>query len=268
MNLNLGIIGYVPPPSVGCSEVFMANIRKFRTQEKVMLYSDYDYPDVVKIKGSPEQARAAADKSGKPNRFAINNLVFLTGLRIAVKTGLTHIIYLESDCRVGCDLWDGRMWDEYFHIGRPCIAAGTLACYNPSNHSAEANLRWQELVALNWRQNVPVATYGWLPADKKGNTCVFPNGALSVLDISWMSKLFNIGAGETITEAATIAPWDMQLGVKLWERFGVQSFDVVGYIRCIYSGYGEVLTSEKERLGWLKEGRVVAIHQCKSQETV
>jgi len=263
--IKLASLAYVPPPSVGCGQTFYDNLRQHKTTEPLILYSDHNWPEAIRI-GNPEVARQYRDDKGQPNKFAVNNLIFLTGLRLASKLGLSHIIYLESDCRVGRDHWDGVMFQEYFNFGFPAIAAGTLACYNPSNHSREANLRWAELVSRNWKRNVPVATYGWLAADKRSPTCVFPNGALSVLNVAWMATLFNLD--NTAAACSKIAPWDMQMGLEIWQRFGVDSFTVCGYLESIYSGYGEILTTEEERLKMLAIGKVVAVHQVKSNASV
>lgn len=265
--MNLASLLYLPPPKAYPSaEAFVKNLQRFPPKHPLIVYSDHDYnwPDQILLPGSPECVKGATDAQGRPNQFAINNLVFLTGLRIAIAKGVSHCIYLEADCRVGCKDWDDHIFEEYFTLPRPAIAAGTLATYNPCNHSAEAARRWQQLVARNTRRNVPVATYGWVGAAQQHPSCVFPNGALSVLDIDWMQRLFPLD--NTVKTAGDLCAWDMALGKNIWERFGVQSYDVMGFLECIYSSYGDILTTQEERLQMLRDLKAVAVHQVKGME--
>lgn len=264
---KIGSILYLPPPKTYPSAAaIVENLKRFPPKYPLIVYSDHQWkwPDQILLPGTPECVKGATDARGMPNQFAINNLVFLTGLRIAQQNGLTHIIYVEADCRVGCTNWDEHIFNEYFRLPRPTIAAGTLATYNPCNHSAEAARRWQQLVARNTKRNVPVATYGWVGASQQHPSCVFPNGALSVLDVDWMQRLFALD--NTVKTAGEMCAWDMALGKVVWDKFGVQSYDVLGFLECIYSGYGDILTTQEERLQMLRDGKAVAVHQVKGVE--
>jgi hypothetical protein len=261
--MNLASIAQLPEPKYGNPAIFRNNIERFKSRYPVLFYSFYDWgPGIIKLKGNPDQLRGSLFRDGSVNPFAVNNLVYLTGMLIAQRHGLSHVIYLEEDCRVGCDYWDERIFEEYFNLGRPTIAAGTLACYNPCNCSPLAAKRWHELVASNTRRNFPVATYGWLPAAKQGASCVFPNGALGVYDVAWIDRLFPLNRSMEL--AAITSAWDMQLGVKVWEMFGEESYDVLGFLDSIYSGFANNVTTEDERKAMLTRGDVVAVHQIKS----
>lgn len=258
---------YVPPPTAYPSATaILDNLKRFPAEHPLIVFSEFDHqwPGQIVLQASPEPIKKMTNKEGKLNQWGLNNAVFLTALRIAAAHNFTHIIYIEADCRVGKAGWDDVIFTEYFNLGFPCIAAGTLATYNPCNWSREAAKRWEALVAGNQRKNVPIATYGWKGASEKFPCCVFPNGALSVLDMAWMPLLFD--TSNTLNTALNMGPWDMALGTEIWKRFDVQSYDMMGMLHCIYSGYGDVLTTLDERLNWLRKGDYVAIHQCKGAE--
>lgn len=265
--MKLASLLYVPPPTAyPAAAAIVENLKRFPAKHPLVLYSEHDYgwPGQIVLQASPEPIKKMTNKEGKLNQWGLNNAVFLTALRIAVAQGFTHIIYLEADCRVGIEHWDDAIFTEYFNLGFPCIAAGTLATYNPCNWSRDAARRWEALVAGNQRKNVPIATYGWKGASEKFPCCVFPNGALSVLDMTWMPLLFDIS--NTFNTALNIGPWDMEMGVQVWKRFEVASYDVMGMLTKIYSGYGDVLTTPEERLNWLRNGDYVAVHQVKTAD--
>ncbi len=266
--MKLAILAYVPPPKFGCAEVFLRNVRKFKTHADLVLYSDHPYPGVVPLKGNPEMLKDATHPvTGRLNGWSVNNFVFFTGLRIAKSQGYSHVIYLESDCRVGCDLWDETMWEEAFAAGRPFVTAGSVVCYNPANWSAEALRRWAEVVAtaVHGGHRIP-PTYGWKGAAHKHPSCVFPNGALSILNLEAVCEMFDIE--NTAKTAIECQPWDMEIGMRLWDQFQEQTFDAVVHLNSVFSGYGDVLSSEPERMAMLRSGQVVGVHQVKSGATI
>ncbi len=239
----------------------MANLRKFKSRYPIVLFANHPWPDTLRV-GDPEILKGSRFPDGKPNPFGVNNAVFLTAMRVAQANGYTHVVYLESDIRVGQDYWDEKIFEEFFGLGRPCIAAGSLCCYNPVNFSPEAARRWHRLVAGNTKRNVPCATYGWMRADQKGPSCVFPNGALGVYDIAWMGKLFDLE--HTLDIAAITTAWDMRTGILLWQMFEEDAYEVLGQLNCIYSGYSDIVTTPEERRQMLRDGKIVAYHQEKT----
>lgn len=265
--MKLAIIGYVPPPKLPAAEVFLKNVREHHKHtHELLLYSDHKWPDVIPLKANPEAFRDMTGRDGRPNPFSMNNALFFTALKIAIAHKVTHLIYLESDCRVGVDHWDELIFEQYFQSGKPSIIGGTTAVYNPCSHSLKAAKRWEALVARNTRRNVPIATYGWKGAADNSGSCVFVNGALGVYDVAWMQKLFDLSDIATLCSQSTA--WDMAVGLELWKIFGPDVYDVVTHLDCIFSSYGDVLTTESQRLEMVRNGTVCAIHQCKSSNTV
>lgn len=266
--MKLGSILYLPPTkSYANANAILENLKRFPPHYPLLVYSEVDYgwPGQILLKISPEVAK---ETDGVANQgqldFRIANTVFITGLQLARRAGFTHIIYLENDCRVGRGGWDRIMFEEYFQLGRSVIAAGSLAFYNPANAGPVALRRWQQIVAQQTRKNFPCPTYGWVAAAIKHPSCVFPNGALSIYDMTWMQRFFKMD--NAVYEGVNMGPFDMVVGEKIWEKFAEDSYDVVGTLRTIFSGYGEVVTTEAERLAWLRSGEIVAVHQVKSGE--
>lgn len=276
--MKLCLTGYIPPPTFPGATAFFENIRSFKTSYDLLLFSDHDWPDTIRLKASPE-ANYRVLRGGqllleKPYKFAINNVLWFTALKIAWTKGYSHTLYLEADCRVGRDHWDAKVFDEYFDLGRPLICGGTVACYNSANWSPKAHQRWEKLVvenAMRWQKkpyaecikNVPIASYGWKGASDKSPACVFPNGALSILSLAWAHELFDLTQPAYALTGASKEPFDMRLGRLIWDKFEEDSYEVVGHLTCIYSGYGELVTTIEDRKQMLLAGKICAVHQIK-----
>lgn len=261
--MKLGCLLYLPPPNVGFATVFFEHLQRYKRATELILYSEHHWPGAIRLKANPEAFRSVRTREGAPSKFAIANATFVAGLRIAWLNGFTHVLVLEPDVRVGRHYWDQEIFEEYFDLGFPCIAAGTLACFNMCNHSPLAAARWAELVKRNKRRNFPIASYGWLGGGVKGPSCVFPNGALAVYDLAWMHKLFGLDS-VNYHEVAQDTAWDQLIGLKIWDIFKEDSYLVVGHLQSIFSGYGEIVTTEQMRQELLTSGDCCAIHQVKS----
>lgn len=267
---KLASLLYLPPPNGYASAVpFLKNLQKYPPKHELLIYSEHDYglPNMVKLKVSPEVIKTQHPRAIYPSKgqvdHRISNLVFLTGLQLAREKKFSHVIYLEADCRVGRACWDEVMFQEYFAFEKPQIVAGSLAFYNPASYSPLALKRWQDVVVKNTARNFPCPTYGWSGSSTRHPTCVFANGALSVLDMEWMQKFFKLESA--FKEASDdLAPFDMQIGMKVWDLFAEQSYDYVGQLHSVFSGYGNLVNTEQDRVEWLRSGAIVGAHQIKS----
>jgi len=253
--MQLGTFAYVSPPGKFHPAVFQDNLRKFPARYPLVLYSDHKYDGMIPV-GNPEQAR----RGGK--KWAVNNLIFFTAMRIAKQQGYTHIIYIEQDSRVGCQDWDEMIFDEFFASGKAAVMGGSMVIYNPCNGNPVAAKRWEEVVRRNRRKNIPIPTYGWKGGADNSGSCIFSNGSLSVLDVQAISELFDLN--KTIQTSALSGAWDMEIGLRLWREFEENSYFMVSHLDRMFSSYGNVLTTEEYRLNMLRNNEVVAIHQVKS----
>ena len=274
--MRLTVCGYVPPLSFnnGTSRVFLENLQKFSPTNDLLLFCDPSQDELFtgmhqfKV-GVDEFARANRELFRTPdrliNQWGVNNLIWSNVMRLTIDKGYTHCIYIESDCRFGQRGWDAVMFNEFFSSPSPLIAAGTLVCYNPHGGGMKALQRWESfIVANNKKKNFPVATYGFGQACKDG-TSIFPNGALGVYDLTWIKKWFDL---TDVPAICKMKAWDFALGEKVWQDFGLDSYDVVGMLRSVYSGYGETVTTEEQRLQMLREKQIIACHQVKSLASV
>lgn len=266
-------VAYIPPRTVQGAIAFYENLQKFPPAGELITFSDSEWPGALRLKvsidifakGNVNSAFAEGEHAGKHNPHSRHNALWLTGIKMALDRGATHMLYLEHDCRVGRQGWDGVIFDEYFSLPHPTIVAGTLSVYNPSNFGVEAAKRAREVIAKQPRHGVPVGVYGWLGAAAQQDphpACVFPNGALAVYDLLWMSRMWELS--EVIYSARQNGPYDMATGQHLWKKFEADTYDLIGYLSSVYSGYGDALTTPEFRRQLLLDGKVVAMHQEKT----
>jgi len=248
------VLAYVPPPAFQTGPAFFKNISEFKTEHQLVLYSDHGYPGVVRI-NNPEMVK------GK-SHWSVNNLAFLTGLRVAAKLQPDRIIYVESDCRVGADYWDltlSQEMDKY----PDALIGGSMICYSPCNWDREFANRWSQCVSKNLRRNFPIPTYGAGGSAERREPCVFVNGALGIYNFKLMYDTFG-ELKNTVNSSSSYFAWDWEIGKYLWKVYKHGLWEKVAHLTCIYSSYGDVLTDEAERQRMLMDGEVVAIHQIKS----
>lgn len=246
------VIGYVPPPKYPGAQAFLSNITKFKSSCELFLYSDwkdYGFHPIL----NPEGIEGRADNP----KWAVNNAIFIMGLRLAAMRGFTHILYVESDCRVGCQGWDGVVFDEYFKLPFPAIAAGSIVAHGCVNGGGSFYKRFLKFVVSNAGKRHPTPIYGIATDPKFGNEhvppghpddrfkpAVFPNGALGVYDMAWMCEIFHLKPdgtfkeGKNMVDAVLQPAWDVVIGRRLYDRFGADVFDVVAHLDSVYSGFG------------------------------
>jgi hypothetical protein len=275
--MKLGIFGYCPPAKFqdGLSMAFLENLKRFPAKNELILFTDPNpthpeiagWPGMVFLKADPEKVfpRQGFQKSDG-TYWAINNAVFLTACQMAVGKGFSHMIYLEADCRMGEAHWDEVIYDEFFSNPVPCVAGGSIVCWNPHAGGMESLKRWEDLIVRSNKEkrNFPIPTYGW-GQNKGDKVSIFPNGALGVYDLKWMTKFF--ASPDGTWDAQTFAQkhaWDFVIGEAIWAEFGIDAYDMVCHLKSVYSSFGNLITSEEERLQMLRDHRVSAVHQVKS----
>lgn len=257
--MNFATLAYVPRPNWGCAQVFLENVRRFKLAHPLILFSDHPYGEGFLKVGNPEPFRVLNE------RWAINNAVWWTAVRIAVKQELTHFLYLESDCRIAGDLWDGAIYEDWTVAHGPSLTmAGTPIVWNPFNSGLDVAKRWEKLIVQNnRRKNVPIATYG---VRDTGPCKVFVCGALGIYDVAWLARTFDLDNTSKLCSVPNA--WDHMLGEELWKQAGIEAFNQVGILSSVYSSFGNETTTEEERLAMLKEGKVRGVHQIKSGATI
>lgn len=263
---KLGIICYVPPRRVyPAVDSFLKNMKDFTPKHPLFMFSDEQYDGVIKIAASPEIAKV------ETNKMACNNLIFFIAIRIMASKGFTHVLLLENDCRVMCDGWDDVIWSEFQRKNSGATAGGSIVIFNPCSYGRRAAERYHQfLMETNATRPMPLSMTGSSNLAERRDCCVFPNGAFAIYRMDWLLKTFPeiIGKPEQYIELSkTCKTWDYEIAVRLWNEFKEGVYDRVVQIDSIYSGYGNVMSTEDERKELLTSGKVIGVHQIKSDWT-
>lgn len=296
MNIKPITCGYIPPQSFKGAEAFLRNLRQWQPKHDAIFFSDYPWGgDIMPIKGSPESIRGAKYEDGRPNKWALNNWLYLTALRILrEKPEYTHLLWVESDSRVLGEDWDDIIFTEALSGNDLPIMAGSIVGYNVANHGADFTRAWNRFVAQNVDKHAPVPCYGGNGAAEEHQPVVFPNGSGALYDIAWVSKHFDLsdppppvapprklpvsynlggrGGPSRVVEteltgtkklAATTTAFDFALGRYAVLEFGSDVFSKLRHLNSVYSGFGNVMFSQTERQQMLLDGQVRLVHQVK-----
>jgi len=109
--------------------------------------------------------------------WSISNRIWWECLRLAFERGLDYFIYLESDCRVAGDEWDGKIFDAFFKAGPNAVCGGTPVIWN---HDLFPPASWLKI----HQASVAYQTLtGLMPPSFKRvlgrvrQPCYYPNGA-------------------------------------------------------------------------------------------
>lgn len=252
------LIGYVPPPHFPGASAFLSNIRKFKTDNELILFSDHPYDGMIHLKASPEVARSQKG-------WAVSNIIWLTALKILRERPIERFLYLEADCRVKGDYWDRRIFEEVKQADP--LVAGTLVCHSMSNKNLAWTKLWHDFMARNAGGTFPIHCYGNGGATEAREPIVFANGALGVYHLQGMLEAFQEGLlpGKMLSWSVNNTAWDVAVGQSFYRTQGESVFHgIFMHLQSIYSGFGNVQTTEAERAEFLSSGRVAAVHQIKS----
>lgn len=249
------ILAYVPDIPRLYPDAFLRNLQAYKTSSPLILYSCSRrdgmelIPDPTPIKNST-------------NKVAIHNLVFLAGLKIALAQGVKRFIYLELDCRVGCDYWDRAMLEEA-EIHKDMFVAGTPAIYNRTAMSS-IQRAYTDQYCSSFK-----ASTGWdvpvFPSkSKRPIGCVFIMGGGAVYSTAVAADLFMGFERDSIKKAEKTPAFDLFIGMRCVQLFGVAATRKLPFLTRSFSTYSNKFTTEKERIEMLRSGKAVLIHQVKS----
>lgn len=253
--MKTGTICYIGEPRFAPTEAFLSNYKKYPPHGECLTFSA-GHPADVTIMSPETQLKSAAKERG----YILGNAIFWTAVRIARTKAWTHFLYVEPDCRFGKAGWDKVIFDEFFKAVNKPVIGGSVVVYAPFNSdmaAAKAFRRWY----LRTKMFLPCPIYGCKGAEIKDGTMVFVNGALAVYDMAWLQKTFDL---DKSIELALMSPYDMEIGKRLWEEHHERAYEHIAHLNSIWSGYGNVLTSEEERIEMLRHGDIVAVHQVKT----
>lgn len=254
-SMNKAILAYIPDVSRMHPESFLRNIRHYKTDIPIILYGENSSQVDVTI---PDPAPVKSSK----NRVGIHNLVFLHGLEIAQKKRIDRFLYMELDCRIGCDHWAEKMFEEVEHR-RDMFMAGTIACYN-----TKAMKPAQAKAAQDYCSEYTKATGFKVPVFEAKQPrpvgCVFIMGGASIFNTAVASDIF-LGFERDLHQKAIQKPaYDLFLGMRTAQLFGANATNKLPFLTCSFSSYGSKINTEAERIEMLRTGKVCAIHQVKT----
>jgi hypothetical protein len=280
-------ISYLPGPNDHRfdSPGFVQNLIENPPAGDLILFSDHPQPvaeragfKVIVLEKTVElpalkNATIVRPQTGQrvPNPGAINHLIWLTALRIAEKAGYSHALYLEEDVRVKNHphgRWDEVIFREFFAIPRPLIMGGSIRVFNPYNGGMAAARRFERFFEDTKKagRKMPLPVFTWKISTDVTGSAPFSNGAGSVLSIAGINLLYPERAeNNDIGLAQKMFTTDLDTGVRLWNKFGVESYDLIGELNSVFSTYGNGLTTREERLAMLDQGLSLC-HQVKREK--
>lgn len=286
--LRFGICAYLPPPRFN-TLAFLENLKRNPPAHELVTFSDDpSFKPTVLMKRSIEIP------SLKEKQHGIANLAFYLAFGIAWKRGFTHFLYAEADIRVrsvpiqtSSTTSVAMPWDEQilcqFNEAQseravPLIVGGHMMLHNPFKPDPETAQRANELLA-KWNpkltsgdvkeRNREVPVYGARKRKAEEGSGVGCNGAGAIYSVEGLRTLFpeikEPGDTATMVGLAGGWPFDFETARRNWRMHKAGAFDRVAHLSCVFSIFGDTLSTEQERMDMLRSGQRVLIHQCKSE---
>lgn len=253
MSVDLLITAYVPPPGGGRHpESFLANLSAYKTDVEISLFSNH--PD-WNLKQCPDPTRVRNRQFG----HWVSNFTFFLALQYALAARAKYFLLLEDDCRVRGDHWPEKMFEEALDRNPDFACAGSPVAYNVSSagHETLRNVIRYAHEYLEY-SGMALPIYGFMPG-----LALYPNGAGGIYKTDIIEQIFRGFHNDIARSAQVREAWDIQIGRSLFEMFGDQVFERVVPLRTAYSGCGDSITTELERIAMLESGKVFCVHQVK-----
>lgn len=250
---------YVPKLDRLWPRFFLQNIGHYSHEYPIMFFSDYNkgkYSDFIHIP-SPDPLKKSKNKT------ACQNYLFIHALRIARDAGLSRFIYLESDCRVGCDNWDKLMLDEWVDGS---VVMGTPNLFNTTDMPRVHWPRIESYLAdYTAATGLPVAQFLANPKTRKLGSCMFMMGAGAIYDTAKTLELFP-GFDSCISSyACRTAAFDLHIGLRLFQMHSIAALDKMPFLARSFSGFGNKVLNLGQRVERLRTGKSCLIHQYKEK---
>lgn len=240
------------------TDTFIKNVTKYKRGYPIVFYSDRGMWDNV------TRNHIAQPDSITRKRLAMNNIVFMNAIDIALRGGYEFFFYLEEDCRVHGDFWDKRIFSE-FDFGRHLVG-GTPSLWNIGVCGNSAQMSAIKFI------NKTVKMTGRAPLmwQRDGRTAeqlglwLYPNGALGIYHTATMDQIFHGRKVDMQHFAENMGAWDVLIGKAMWNQFGINELEKFSILPSVFSGYKDTQYSMSERQKMLVTGKVAAVHQIKT----
>jgi hypothetical protein len=252
--MRYAAICYVPP-KFGHPAEFLQNIRAYDPGAPLYVMSDGPYPDVIPCL-NPEVVQ-----KNPRFRYWVANHIFLQALLLAMEKQLDYFFFVESDSRVRGDGWLRLLFDEWFSY------PGTVVFGSPCAYNIAKSGHAIPTIITNYAHDyykasqTPMRVYGHWPGMH-----FFANGSLSGYHTKTCAEIMRpLNFEKDINAAAMInTPYDAHLGRSLSQRYGLEMLRVFAPSVLSYSGFGEKVYNENQRIEMLTSGSKIAIHPCKT----
>lgn len=254
--MNVATLAYVPSHHRLNPEAFLRNLNHWKNSHEVILYSDNPHDSSVLEIPSPDAIKASS------NRVAINNLLFLQAVKICEQRGIERFIYLESDCRVCRDGWDGDMFNEASRYP-DMFAAGTPAQYNRKK-MPDSQKSAIDAAVSGYTRDTGFSVPSFDSRAERPLGCWFIMGGGAVYSTAIASDIFLYYEKDLASKAVQDPAFDLKFGLRCYQLFREKAVNKLPWLKCVFSTYGNKINTEKERIEMAKSGRWATIHQIKS----
>lgn len=258
--MSCATLAYIPPGRLN-GESFLRNLAHYKRSHPLILYSDCSDPGRIMDCKFVEIPDPTSIKLSK-NRVAIHNRLFIHALEIAKSHGIKRLLYLESDCRVGRDNWDGEMFDEASRY-KDMFVAGGPGIYNEKAMDGPQSMAVLGRVA-DYKEETGHSVPVFPSSTPRPIGCWFIMGGAAVYNAAIMADLFMGFERDAHQKAIQVPAFDLHVGMRCVQLFGAKAVNKLPFLTCSYSTYSNKLNTEKERIEMLRTGRACCVHQVKS----
>lgn len=249
---------YYPPVHRLNPEQFKRNVDNFKSTHPVIWFSDEPLDGMIKI-ADPSPIKKSA------NRVGVNNLLFLEALKIAEREGIKRFCYLESDCRVCYDGWDGVLFEQAEKYP-DMFCAGTIAVYNRHKFTPLQS-KWVDAAIADYTSHTGFKVPEFKSKSARPLGCLFIMGGGAVFSAPIMSELFQGYERMLYDKAVSSAAFDLHIGLRCYQLFKERAVQKLPFLPACFSTYGNRINTEKDRIAMARSGKFAVVHQIKSSDT-
>lgn len=260
-NLKVGVILYVHELNDSIKKC-IENINNYKFSKyniPFVLYSDNQLNGVnyIKFNKMPEMQSGLYRKCDKYAFWA-----FMEAIKIAKEKEWDYFFCYEWDCLIGQDYWFDTLWQEHLSWPYEPIITGTPV------------IRMPKIVSGNFFQGAQDYIYNYskqcnlsMNIDQVSPTSIYTNGALTFYNTKKLCEFFANELNNNIIDKSQhvdeVGPWDLDLGIRIYNKLKDESFKRVGWLPSSYSGCGDFCYNEKQRLNMLETNLKIVMHQYK-----
>ena len=253
VNPTLATVTYLPPNRLKGVKSYKENLKQFKLRHRLICFSDCDVSNGTFKIDNPETCK------GHENRLAVINCLFLQGLNIAIRQKVDFMLWMEADCRVKGDEWDGVLFDEF--LAQP----NALICGSPVirnlDETSKLNQDKAHALATKFQDATKIGVV--LQHGDQLGFMLHTNGAIGIYSTALLAKIFP-ERENPLENAHKLKAWDLDIGIRL-PKLGYDPFTVFGLLTKSYSGWQNQVLEGRKRKWLITKHGFVAVHQIKEE---